>query len=77
MLFRSIAMVRAQQELDRAHARSRILLQIHDELIVGLAAGEEERVIALVKDAMENAVHLSVPLTVSTGVGDDWQAAAH
>lgn len=72
-----IAMVRAQQELDRAHARSRILLQIHDELIVGLAAGEEERVIALVKDAMENAVHLSVPLTVSTGVGDDWQAAAH
>jgi DNA polymerase-1 len=72
-----LAMIRAQQELDRMGARSQILLQIHDELIVGLAAGEEEKVTALIKDAMENAVHLSVPLSVSTGVGPNWKAAAH
>ena len=72
-----LAMIRAQRELDKAGVRSRILLQIHDELVVGLAPGEEERVTALIKDAMENAVHLSVPLTVSTGVGPNWQEAAH
>jgi DNA polymerase-1 len=72
-----LAMIRAQQELDKMGARSQILLQIHDELIVGLAAGEEKKVTGLIKDAMENAVHLSVPLSVSTGVGPDWKAAAH
>lgn len=72
-----IAMIRAQRELDAAGVKSRILLQIHDELVVGIAPGEEEHVTALIKDAMENAVHLSVPLTVSTGVGADWRAAAH
>lgn len=72
-----LAMIRAQRELDKAGVRSRILLQIHDELVVGLAPGEEEQVTALIKEAMENAVHLSVPLTVSTGVGPNWQEAAH
>lgn len=72
-----LAMIRAQRELDKAGVRSRILLQIHDELVVGIAPGEEKKVTALITDAMENAVHLSVPLTVSTGVGPDWRAAAH
>lgn len=72
-----LAMIRAQKALDEHHVRSQILLQIHDELVVGLAQGEEELVTALVKDAMENAVHLTVPLSVSTGAGPDWMAAAH
>lgn len=72
-----LAMIRAQKALDEHHVKSQILLQIHDELVVGLAQGEEELVTALVKDAMENAVHLTVPLNVSTGVGPDWMAAAH
>lgn len=72
-----LAMIRAQKALDEHHVKSQILLQIHDELVVGLAQGEEELVTRLVKDAMENAVHLTVPLSVSTGVGPDWMSAAH
>ncbi len=72
-----IAMIRAERALRDAHCRSRIVLQIHDELVVELAAGEVDEVTALVKDAMEHAVDLAVPLDVSTGVGADWQRAAH
>lgn len=72
-----IAMIRVDQALSAAHARSRVVLQIHDELVLELAPGEQEEVTSLVKDAMEHAVELSVPLDVSTGVGSDWQLAAH
>lgn len=72
-----IAMIRARRALSEAGVKSRIILQIHDELVVEIAPGEREQVSALVRDAMENAVHLDVPLDVSTGVGADWQLAAH
>lgn len=72
-----IAMIRASKALTDAGMNSRIILQIHDELVVEIAPGETEQVTALVRDAMENAVHLDVPLDVSTGVGADWQLAAH
>lgn len=72
-----IAMIHADQALRDAGVKSRIILQIHDELVVEVAPGEAERVRALVADAMEHAVTLSVPLDVSTGIGDDWQLAAH
>lgn len=72
-----IAMIRADEALHKAHAKSRILLQIHDELVVELAAGEQEMVTQLVSDAMEHAVQLRVPLDVSTGIGSDWQLAQH
>ena len=66
-----IAMIRADDALHEAGLASRIILQIHDELV------EAERVTALVKDAMEHAVDMAVPLDVSTGIGSDWQLAAH
>ena len=72
-----IAMIRARRALAEAGMKSRIILQIHDELVMEIAPGEREQVTALVRDAMENAVHLDVPLDVSTGVGADWQLAAH
>ncbi|MEE1295880.1 MAG: DNA polymerase I [Bifidobacterium sp.] len=72
-----IAMVRARRALDDRRLKSRIVLQIHDELVVEVAPGERDTVVPLVKDAMEHAVHLAVPLDVSTGIGDNWQAAAH
>lgn len=72
-----MAMIRAQHALRSHGLKSRIVLQIHDELVVELAAGEQEEAVSLVKDAMEHAVHLAVPLNVSTGVGSDWQLAAH
>ncbi|KAB8293533.1 DNA polymerase I [Bifidobacterium avesanii] len=72
-----IAMIRADKALREAGVRSRIILQIHDELVVEVAHGEAERVTELVRDAMEHAVTLAVPLDVSTGIGSDWQLAAH
>ena len=72
-----IAMIRADRALRDAKLASRIVLQIHDELVVELAAGEVDEVTPLIKDAMEHAVDLAVPLDVSTGVGTDWQRAAH
>jgi DNA polymerase-1 len=72
-----IAMIRADQALRDAGVASRIILQIHDELVVEIAPDEEEQVSALVSDAMEHAVSLAVPLDVSVGIGADWQLAAH
>ena len=72
-----IAMIRAEQTLAEAHVKSRILLQIHDELVVEIAPGEGDQVTELVRNAMEHAVDLAVPLDVSCGIGSDWQLAAH
>ena len=72
-----IAMIRAEQTLAEAHVKSRIILQIHDELVVEIAPGEGEQVTELVRNAMEHAVDLAVPLDVSCGIGSDWQLAAH
>ncbi|WP_289094118.1 DNA polymerase I [uncultured Bifidobacterium sp.] len=72
-----IAMIHADKALKDAGVNSRIIMQIHDELVVEIAPGESERVTALVKDAMEHAVSIAVPLDVSTGIGSDWQLAAH
>lgn len=72
-----IAMIRAEQTLAEAHVKSRIILQIHDELVVEIAPGEGDLVTELVRNAMEHAVDLAVPLDVSCGIGSDWQLAAH
>ncbi|TCD54593.1 DNA polymerase I [Alloscardovia theropitheci] len=72
-----IAMINADKALKNADVKSHVILQIHDELVVDVAAGEADIVSNLVKDAMEHAVELAVPLDVSTGLGSDWQQAAH
>lgn len=72
-----IAMIRAEQTLAEAHVKSRIILQIHDELVVEIAPGEGDQVTELVRNAMEHAVDLAVPLDVSCGIGSGWQLAAH
>ena len=72
-----IAMIRAEQTLAEAHVKSLIILQIHDELVVEIAPGEGDQVTELVRNAMEHAVDLAVPLDVSCGIGSDWQLAAH
>lgn len=72
-----IAMIRAEQTLAEAHVKSRIILQIHDELVVEIAPGEGDQVTELVRNAMKHAVDLAVPLDVSCGIGSDWQLAAH
>ncbi|WEV76001.1 DNA polymerase I [Bifidobacterium sp. ESL0800] len=72
-----IAMIRADHALRESGVKSRVILQIHDELVLEVAPGESEQVSELVRDAMEHAVDLAVPLDVSIGIGSDWQAAAH
>ncbi|WEV59745.1 DNA polymerase I [Bifidobacterium sp. ESL0728] len=72
-----IAMIRADYALRKAGVKSRVILQIHDELVLEVAPGESEQVSDLIRNAMEHAVDLAVPLDVSIGIGSDWQAAAH
>ncbi|MFT8396626.1 DNA polymerase I [Propionibacterium sp.] len=72
-----IAMMHAEHGLSGAGLKSRMLLQIHDELIIEVAPGEHEQVQAVVTDAMAHAVTLKVPLDVSVGYGKSWNDAAH
>ncbi|MEU5878617.1 DNA polymerase I [Spirillospora sp. NPDC047279] len=72
-----IAMLRVEDALTTAGLRSRLLLQVHDELVLEVAPGEGERVTELVHDQMINAYPLSVGLEVAIGTGPDWDAAAH
>ncbi len=65
---------RAQAEAGLA---SRMLLQVHDELLFEVAEGEREQLEALVRDKMGGAYPLDVPLEVSVGYGRSWDAAAH
>ena len=57
--------------------RSRMLLQVHDELVIEVAAGEDAAVEALVREEMGRAVDMDVPLDVSVGRGRSWHDAAH
>ncbi len=72
-----IAMLRVHPALTDAGLRSRMLLQVHDELVFEVAPGEREQVEAVVRAEMCGAYPLLVPLDVSVGVGRDWDAAGH
>jgi len=72
-----LAMIRLDEALRSLDLSSRVLLQVHDELIVEVAPGERDTVTDLVRDVMGHAVALKVPLEVSVGYGSSWAAAAH
>jgi DNA polymerase-1 len=72
-----VAMLDVESALTREGLSSRMLLQVHDELVLEVAPGERERVEALVRDKMSGAIGLDVPLDVSVGVGRSWFEAAH
>jgi DNA polymerase-1 len=72
-----IAMNRIAGDLAERDLRSRMLLQVHDELILEVAPGEREPLEELVRREMCGAAQLSVPLEVSVGFGPSWDAAAH
>jgi len=69
-----IAMVRMAGELESHRLRTRMLLQVHDELLFEVPADEVERLQALATRVMESAITLEVPLKVDVKVGDDWAA---
>jgi DNA polymerase-1 len=70
-----IAMIRIARELHRQGLRSKMILQVHDEVIVDVVREEQSAVAALVVEAMEHAAQLSVDLVVDYGVGENWLAA--
>ena len=72
-----VAMINVQKALADAGLKSRMLLQVHDELVLEVVASELEEVTGLVKDKMATAIELSVPLDVSVGTGRSWDSAAH
>ncbi|WP_241237015.1 DNA polymerase I [Georgenia faecalis] len=72
-----VAMIKVQDALTAAGLGSRLLLQVHDELVLEVAAGEREAVEEIVRTAMAGAASLAVPLDVSVGSGRSWHDAAH
>jgi DNA polymerase I len=72
-----VAMLRVDKALRESDLRSRMLLQVHDELVFEVAAGERVALEALVRREMGEAYPLSVPLEVSVGGGSNWDAADH
>lgn len=72
-----VAMIEVDRRLEESSLSSRMLLQIHDELLLEIAHGEQEEVEALVREAMASPVTMAVPLEVAVGIGTDWMAAAH
>jgi len=72
-----IAMLGVAADLESGRLASRLLLQVHDELVFEIAAGELEVVTAIVRHRMGSAAELRVPLEVQVGTGPNWDAAAH
>jgi DNA polymerase I len=72
-----VAMLRVHAALEAAGLTSRMLLQVHDELLLEVAPGERQQVEELVRAQMAGAADLTVPLDVSIGAGRDWHEAVH
>src|SRR5258705_13357204 len=69
-----IAMIRLADRLTAAEFKARMLLQVHDELLLEVPRDEVDRLIPLLRETMESALPLDVPLTVDVKVGTDWES---
>ena len=69
------AMIDVQQEMEKQNLESRMLLQVHDELVFDMKKSEKEILMKIVKDKMERTIKLDVPLVVDIGVGENWLVA--
>jgi DNA polymerase-1 len=72
-----IAMLKVDKKIKELNLESRLLLQVHDELILEVSPGEQEKLSAIIKEQMSSAFKLKVPLDVNIGVGRSWDLAAH
>ena len=70
-----IAMIEIYRRFQQEGIRSKMILQVHDEVIVDMLKEEQERVVEIVKEAMESATQLSVPLISDAGIGTNWLEA--
>ena len=69
------AMVEIFDEFNKRHLKSKMLIQVHDELVFNVLNSELEEVKKIVKDKMENTIKLSVPLKVDIEIGNNWYEA--
>jgi DNA polymerase-1 len=67
-----VAMINIAHDMEKRKLKSRMLLQVHDELVFEVPEGEEEEMRKLVKDVMESAVKLNVPVKVDVKAGKNW-----
>ena len=67
-----LAMIHVDKKLKEGNFKAKLVLQVHDELVIDCPLDEAEEVSKLLKDEMENAVSLSVPMTVEVGIGKSW-----
>ena len=70
-----IAMIKVYERLKKENMRSRLILQVHDELIVEAPEDEAEKAARLISEEMQSAAELAVPLTADAGVGKTWYEA--
>ena len=70
-----VAMIRLLEALRKADSRARMLLQVHDELVLESPEEDAVQVASLVKDIMEGAAQLKVPLIAEAGIGPNWKDA--
>jgi DNA polymerase-1 len=70
-----LAMIRIQEEFEAAGLHSRMIMQVHDELVFEVHGDERNIVERAVKEHMEKALELSVPVVVETGWGQNWEEA--
>ena len=69
-----IAMIRVDRRLRAEGFRARLLLQVHDELLLEVPRDEVARLVPVLRETMEGALALDVPLTVDVKIGDDWES---
>jgi len=65
-------MIDIHKEITKRKLKSKMLLQVHDELVFDMHVSEKDELVNLVIDKMENAIKLSVPLKVEYGIADNW-----
>jgi DNA polymerase-1 len=70
-----IAMIRIQNRMESGNLKSKMLLQVHDELVFDMHKEEIDTLPSLIKEEMENAFVLAVPLDVEVGYGNNWLQA--
>ena len=70
-----IAMINVQKEIQKQKMKSKMILQIHDELLFESPKNEIDELVKMASYKMETAIKLSVPLKVDTGIGDNWYDA--
>lgn len=67
-----IAMILVDEELEKQKLKSKMLVTVHDELVFEVEKGEEDKLQNIVRDKMQNAIKLSVPLLVDDSFGNNW-----